>query len=166
MRLYYKLKSMPVSLLEIPDHLLVKLFEFLNTKEKLKYKQLCKGIKQVSMNPILWNELIITKSPLPLVSYPQKDYFDVMISQWSRLKVISLKYCNNFTAETLRLINNNCNPFFLEELYLDGCDNVTDHVFDCVEYSLEETQLNKQLIDKITNKEEPKPESEDEPAQS
>ena len=29
-------------------------------------------------------------------------------------------------------LKNNCNPFTLKELYLDGCDFIVDESFDCL----------------------------------
>jgi hypothetical protein len=41
--------------------------------------------------------------------------------------VLSLKFCPNVSGETLTIIAEEANPFFLRELYLDGCDKINDH---------------------------------------
>ena len=52
-----------------------------------------------------------------------------------------MKYCSLFNYEVLETISQNCNPFYLSELYLDGCDGVNDDLFDCVILSKEEKEL-------------------------
>lgn len=39
---------------------------------------------------------------------------------------MSLKFCLYVNAETLQIIADEANPYFLRELYLDGCDKVND----------------------------------------
>lgn len=55
--------------------------------------------------------------------------------------MISLKYCQLFNLRVLEQINNSCNSFFLSELYLDGCENVNDDLFNCIQLSKEEKSL-------------------------
>ena len=43
------------------------------------------------------------------------------------MTVLSLKFCPHVSGETLQVIAEEANPFFLRELYLDGCDKVFDH---------------------------------------
>lgn len=38
----------------------------------------------------------------------------------------------------------NCNPFTLNELYLDGCEGVGDCTFDCLMLSMEEQMIIRQ----------------------
>lgn len=59
----------------------------------------------------------------------------------NQLKVISLKYCANFSKGVLNILNLNCNPFVLSELYLDGCEGVNDSTFECLMLSKEEEYL-------------------------
>jgi hypothetical protein len=37
-----------------------------------------------------------------------------------------MKFCPYVSGETLTLIAEEANPFFLRELYLDGCDKIND----------------------------------------
>ena len=69
----------------------------------------------------------------------------------THLKVISLKHCSTFNREVLNILNNNCNPFVLSELYLDGCEGVNDSCFECLMLTKEEIMLQKQNI-KLSNK--------------
>jgi hypothetical protein len=40
--------------------------------------------------------------------------------------VLSLKFCPNVSGDTLAIIAEEANPFYLRELYLDGCDKIND----------------------------------------
>jgi len=42
------------------------------------------------------------------------------------LRVLSLKYCLCIGYEAMEVIAEEANPFFLRELYLDGCEKITD----------------------------------------
>ncbi|CDW83611.1 UNKNOWN [Stylonychia lemnae] len=44
----------------------------------------------------------------------------------SQLIVLGLKFCPQISGETLGLIAEWANPFYLKELYLDGCDKIND----------------------------------------
>jgi hypothetical protein len=37
-----------------------------------------------------------------------------------------MKFCPFVSGETLSIIAEEANPFFLRELYLDGCDKIND----------------------------------------
>ena len=49
-----------------------------------------------------------------------------MIGRSSQLKILSLRYCQHVSDETLEIIAENANPFYLRELYLDGCEKIND----------------------------------------
>lgn len=51
--------------------------------------------------------------------------FERMISRISQVRVLSFKFCPYVTNNTLSIIQNGANPFFLRELYVDGCDKIT-----------------------------------------
>ena len=53
-------------------------------------------------------------------------------------------------------MNYSCNPFTLQELYLDGCEAVTDNVFECIELTEEELMLQRQWTQLFITKEENK----------
>jgi len=61
-----------------------------------------------------------------------------------------------FNLEILKMVNMTCNPFTLQELYLDGCEAVTDFIFECIELSEEEFMLQKQWVQLFLPKEENK----------
>lgn len=50
-----------------------------------------------------------------------------LVHRASQLRVLSLKFCPNVSAETLTIIAEEANPFYLRELYLDGCDKINDN---------------------------------------
>lgn len=55
-----------------------------------------------------------------------------------------MKHCTTFSREVLNILNNYCNPFVLNELYLDGCEGVNDQCFECLMLSKEEVLLEKE----------------------
>jgi hypothetical protein len=63
----------------------------------------------------------------------------------SQLQILSLKYCSALSKDILGLINSNCNPFTLSELYLDGCDLMNDEAFDCLILTEAEIMFNNQF---------------------
>jgi len=40
--------------------------------------------------------------------------------------VLSLKFCPHISTDAMLVISQSANPFFLRELYLDGCEKITD----------------------------------------
>lgn len=48
------------------------------------------------------------------------------IERSSQLRVLSFRYSQHVNDETLEIIAMCANPFFLRELYLDGCEKVND----------------------------------------
>lgn len=40
--------------------------------------------------------------------------------------MLSLRYCEHVDEDTVQVIADHANPFFLKELYLDGCENICD----------------------------------------
>lgn len=50
--------------------------------------------------------------------------FERLLIRTSQLRVLSMKFCPHVTQHTLTIIANEANPFFLRELYLDGCDKL------------------------------------------
>lgn len=64
---------------------------------------------------------------------------------------MSLKYCKFVNKDTLIMINQYCNPFTLQELYLDGCEDITDDSLDCLVMRDEERVFMKQCKHKLSN---------------
>jgi hypothetical protein len=56
--------------------------------------------------------------------------FRNMLINSSQLIVLSLKNCPHFDGQVLAILNITCNPFTLRELYLDGCDCITDDALE------------------------------------
>lgn len=63
--------------------------------------------------------------------------------------MLSLKYCRYVNKDTLVLVNQHCNPFTLQELYLDGCDEISDDSLDCLVMKDEERIYIKQCKHKL-----------------
>lgn len=49
-----------------------------------------------------------------------------MIQRTTQLRVLCLKFCPSVCSDTLAIIAEEANPFYLRELYLDGCDKIND----------------------------------------
>ena len=47
--------------------------------------------------------------------------FERLLIRTSQLRVLSMKFCPHVTQHTLTIIANEANPFFLRDLYLNGC---------------------------------------------
>ena len=56
--------------------------------------------------------------------------FRNMLINSSQLIVLSLKNCPHFDGQVLAILNITCNPFTLRELYLDGCDCISDDALE------------------------------------
>lgn len=54
-----KLRGAVTNICELPNHLLILVFEFLDKRERLFYQRLCKQMKQVAESPYLWQDLIL-----------------------------------------------------------------------------------------------------------
>ena len=74
-------------------------------------------------------------------SLQQRFNFKNILCMSNQLRILSLKYCPNFNKDFLQIINLNCNPFTLSELYLDGCDQLSDDAFDCLVLSEAENEM-------------------------
>ena len=55
-----------------------------------------------------------------------------MLSTSTQLKILSLKYCKYVNKDILIILNQVCNPFTLQELYLDGCEEISDESLECL----------------------------------
>jgi len=109
---------------------------------------LCKALH----TPFLYDKLMIKSKSTIFQSINVSEKFTKFINMATHLKVISLKHCSTFNREVLNILNNNCNPFVLSELYLDGCEGVNDQCFDCLMLTKEEIAL-ENLNHKLSSKE-------------
>lgn len=72
-------------------------------------------------HPCLWREITLcTQQVIPI------DRFTTLISRSAQLRTLSLKFCQQVSQETLQVIAEWANPYYLRELYLDGCEKVND----------------------------------------
>jgi len=137
-----KLRNQTTNILELPSHILIELFSFFDIKARYKLQLLNKTMKSCFNQAFLWKELSINNNNQIFgPSYQaHPNYFFKIVNMGSQLQVISLKFCQFFSADIFKQLNLSCNPFTLKELYLDGCDAVTDTIFDCLELSKEEKE--------------------------
>jgi len=54
------------------------------------------------------------------------NYLLQLIARSNQLQVLSLRYCQHVSEETLEIVSQHANPFYLRELHLDGCERVND----------------------------------------
>ena len=95
---------------------------YFEVKERLFYQGICQTFKTCMMNPFLWKELSINNNQMIFSQLPSTQKYCNMLTSFSKLQIISLKYCPLFNSDTLSKLNTHCNPFTLSELYLDGCE--------------------------------------------
>ena len=143
-KMIYHLRNMCGNVLDLPDHVLVKILEYLTFQERFQNHQLSTKMRFCLKQPYLFKSLKINNNSMLFQSPIVNEHFMNFISMANQLQVISLKYCPNFSKDVLNIINMNCNPFSLNELYLDGCEGVGDCTFDCLMLSKEEQQLLRQ----------------------
>ena len=141
-KLTYKLKGFAKNLLDLPSYILIMMFENFSTSEKVCLKKVCTKFRDCLSNPHLWKVISINNNSSLFSTPISTHYLYDLVEKSVKLRVISLKYCPNFAPEVLKQINSTCNPFTLQELYLDGNESVTDAIFDCLELSDQEKKFN------------------------
>lgn len=106
---------------------------------------ICKRFRNCLAQPYLRKELRINNNSqifCELHAVNHKANFTKILVASTQLRVLSLKYCPHVNKDILNMINNNCNPFTLTELYLDGCENISDEALDCLKLTEQEIELN------------------------
>ena len=107
-------------------------FQHLETKEQFRQQLVCKRFRKNLNIPFLRKEIIINNNTQIFETPTQKMNLRRLLETSCQLRVLSLKFCPHLNKEILNIISLGCNPFTLSELYLDGCDGVTDEAFDCL----------------------------------
>lgn len=144
----YQLKGMACNLLVLPAQILTLCMEFFEIKDQFKYSLVCSRFRKCVKEPYLRKEIRINNNMLIFNQQAhQKVNFRNILQISNQLRVLSLKYCPNFNKEFLQIINLNCNPFTLQELYLDGCDLLSDDAFDCLMQSEAEMITNEDIAE-------------------
>jgi len=92
----------------------------------------CRRFRKNLNIPFLRKEIIINNNTQIFEAPSQKMNLRRLLETSCQLRVLSLKFCPHLNKEILNIISLGCNPFTLSELYLDGCDGVTDDAFDCL----------------------------------
>ena len=65
-QMIYKLRNMVTNMQDLPSHILVSMFEFFDMKEKFKYSQISKEIRECSKSAYLWKEVTFNKNTISL----------------------------------------------------------------------------------------------------
>lgn len=149
----YKLKDMATNIMNLPDVCLILIFEYFESKEQFKYNLVCRSFRRNLMAPQLRKEICINNNTTIFEKQFQKEYFKNLVLSSSKLRILSLKFVthlNSANKDILNIINMSCNPFTLEELYLDGCEGINDEAFDCLMLTEAENEIeemyNKQFL--------------------
>ena len=103
------------------------IMSYLGQKELLtKINRINRRYRTIANNPSLWRNISIFASKESTPYLFRDANFSSMIQRSVQLKVLSLRYCQHVCDETLEIIADNANPFYLRELYLDGCEKIND----------------------------------------
>jgi hypothetical protein len=152
-QMIYKLRDMATNIMNLPDVCLINIFIYFESKEQFKYNLVCKSFSKNLMVPQLRKEIHINNNTTIFEKQVQKEYFKNLVLTSSKLRILSLKFVshlNNANKDILNIINMSCNPFTLEELYLDGCEGINDEAFDCLMLTEAEIEIeemyNKQFL--------------------
>lgn len=95
----------------------------------------------------LTQELKVSNFAGAFLSSTNKRCFERLLkNEMSRLRVISLKHCHHIDASVITILHWHANPFFLQELHLDGCESLTDESFDVLKIMPEEANLYKEEL--------------------
>jgi len=125
---YYKHLGYNTGLKNLPVDLKAKIASFLSPKELLvKMSSISKDMQAVSRSPVLWRQISIFAQKDSSSMLHQDNYLLQLIGRSTQLQVLSLKYCQHVNEETMEIISQQANPFFLRELYLDGCERINDN---------------------------------------
>jgi len=87
----------------------------------------CLGVRYRSLarDPSLWRQISLFASKDQINPF-QGQYFTFLVNYSTQLKVLSLRYCQHVNEDTMAIIADHANPFYLKELYLDGCEQIND----------------------------------------
>ena len=125
--LIYKQRGYDLTLKSLPPGLAVMIMSYLGQKELLtKINRINRRYRTIANNPSLWRNISIFASKESTPYLFRDANFSSMIQRSVQLKVLSLRYCQHVCDETLEIIADNANPFYLRELYLDGCEKIND----------------------------------------
>ena len=110
-----------MSLLNLSPSLLINTLSYLSPREKYSASQVCRKIHDSASHPCQWRDIsIFSKQQI------HQFRFSSLIIRASQLRVLCLKFCPSVSGDTLAIIAEEANPFYLRELYLDGCDKIND----------------------------------------
>jgi hypothetical protein len=110
------------NLQDLPNELLIYLSRYLNIKDLFNLTLVNKRFRDNTEQPILWTTINLFQSKIKI----EHCIFEKLCFKAHKLRQIDLRYCQFINSEAMHAISQNCNPEYLEELYLDGCENIED----------------------------------------
>lgn len=117
-----RLEGYTSNLQELPNELLIYLARYLNIKDLFNLTLVNKRFRDNTEQPILWTTINLFQSKIKI----EHCIFEKLCFKAQKLRQIDLRYCQFINSEAMHAISQNCNPAYLEELYLDGCENIED----------------------------------------
>ena len=118
----FKMRGFSMSMEKLPRGVALLILSYLPKKDLLTTVS-CLGVRyrSLSYDPYLWRKISF---------FPIKDqvnpflghYFTSLVVRSTQLKVLSLRYCQHVNEDMMTIIADHANPFYLKELYLDGCE--------------------------------------------
>lgn len=122
----FKMRGFSMSMEKLPRGIALFILSYLPKKDILTTVS-CLGIRYRSLanDPYLWRQICFFASKDQVNPF-QGHYFSSLVMRSSQLKVLSLRYCQHVNEDTMTIIADHANPFYLKELYLDGCEQIND----------------------------------------
>lgn len=117
-----KLQGYASELQDLPDNLLICIFGYMNIKDLFNLALVNTRFHTNTEQPILWITINLFQSKIKI----DNEIFENLCAKAQKLRQIDLRYCQFIGTSAMHSISQNCNPEYLEELYLDGCENIDD----------------------------------------
>jgi hypothetical protein len=133
-----QMRDMKKNFQDLPQHIIIIMFQFLEENDKLRFMSTSRIFKNCLKSPVLWKKVVINNSLHVFREPEQRFNFKKMLECSTQLQILSLKYCKYVNKDILIILNQVCNPFTLQELYLDGCEEISDESLDCLVMKEEE----------------------------
>jgi hypothetical protein len=105
----------------MPNEIIITVLANLQKQEVIKVSQLCQRLQGLAHDPSLWREIKLKFCP-----EQSERILGKVIMRSSQLAVINLMYCSLVDDKVTSIVARHANPFFLKELYLDGCERIND----------------------------------------
>jgi hypothetical protein len=107
---------------EIPTDLLIYIFSFLEKKELYLVSHLSKDLHEVAFDQSLWRSFQLRNQK----KYQICEALPRVYNKLEGLQILNFSFCDCINEQACSKIAPFINRGTLKELYLDGCENITD----------------------------------------